>query len=96
MHGTFILVWEKILQFSADSRLFVATEWSLSEEVEVRVDPVICTFRSRSNCLVITFRDKLPGRIFIDLLANVNSCTRPVTRVKPSDNFDLDLLAWTS
>ena len=65
MHGTFILVWEKILQFSAYSRLIVATEWSLSEEVEVRVDPVICTFGP--NYSVITFRDKIPVRIFIDL-----------------------------
>ena len=76
MHGTFILVLEKILQFSADSRLLVSAEWSLSEEVEVRVDPVIRSF----NCLKITFRDKIPVRIFIDSLGNINSCsTRPVT-----------------
>ena len=71
----FYLIQEKFLQFSADSRLFVAAEWSLGEEVEVRVHPVICTF----NCLVITFRDKIPVRTFIDLLANVNSYKRPVS-----------------
>ena len=41
MQGNFILVQEIFLQFSAYSGLFVAAEWSLSEEVEVRVDPVV-------------------------------------------------------